>query len=1046
MIRYTLTLQRINILLGAFFVISSSLFSQVTVNSITELRGVNPGTNQTAQVRGYYEPDDGGGGLFRWDATNTAEDNYGTIIRSSVVSNGRWKRDYSGFDHINVLWFGAKGDNIPDATNHLRIQAALDYAASTVKKVFLPIGIYQISNSIRLTELHNNLLFFGKINYTHDRISRSASHNITWSPHEYFRVVDENNSSVIKAADYGFKENAYVVRVDHSGGDMISGIHLRDFAINGNLENNPNGGTTLFLYGRKNSIGMFIENLATYNSPAGGIMSYQSNVNITNFLAYSCYFQGLGTRGDASGYYKNVEIHNTGFGGPPYGYSGINFQQDGIKHTLVNAHVHHCWSGQKITAPEVSIFNSVYEYNFEKGINIFAAGDNGVFHFDKIVVRHNGNVGAHLNYGDITIGKIESYDNGIDDTYGAWGGLILAGVVADTVIVKDQKSNSHGNYSLRVGGADIKYVEIANNSKLGIDLLSGSTLTLRSGKILNNRDFGVQLGDNSTLYAYNLLVGDNQETPSQNKYEFWDPWNTARIEYSNIDFSNSVISPNNRIRVNSISEVSNTTIVSPSGNKLYVIEDGLLFQALASSPHAAVRAVQFFANDLMIGEVNEEPYELTFFNLAEGKYTLKAIALFTDNSRAESNTVMITVKSRRTTQIFLLHQGWNTISTYLEPDVSDVNSLLSGIIDNLSMVSSNTGNVYWPSLDIDEINQWDYHEGYQLYMDNSDTLIISGSKIDPSANPIELSAGWNLTGYLPDQPFPIEKALETIGHTVQIVTNNSGEIYWPETGINSIGDMTPGQGYKIFVGSDTKLIYPSLNSENQNFVTDDNILSRNKTNADNKKHYVINKVSTGIASVLLVEIEGLFFGNEIGVWTESGKLVGSGHVINGKAALTVWGRNEFLPDNDFGANMQESLWLTLWSAGMEKEYPLKIIALHTIDGQIRDQQNLFFEPDAILIAKVEIEETIPQSYTLEQNFPNPFNPTTTIRYEIPRDAKVTIDVYNLLGQKIRTLVDEEHSAGVYQIVFTGEMLASGVYFYRIQAGNYTEIKKMVLLR
>jgi hypothetical protein len=367
-------------------------------------------------------------------------------------------------------------------------------------------------------------------------------------------------------------------------------------------------------------------------------------------------------------------------------------------------------------------------------------------------------------------------------------------------------------------------------------------------------------------------------------------------------------------------------------------------------------------------------------------------------------------------------------------------------MDNLSMVSSNTGNVYWPSLDIDEINQWDYCEGYQLYMENSDTLIISGSQVTIESNPIELSAGWNLTGYLLDQPYPIEKVLAGIGHTVQIVTNNNGDIYWPETGINSIGDMIPGQGYKIFVGSDAKLHYPSLTIENQQFYAGDNILSHNKTNTENKMHYLVNQVNTGNTSVVLVEIEGLFFGDEVGIWTESGNLVGSGHVINGKAALTVWGRNVLLPDNDFGAKMQEPLRLTLWSAGMEKEYPLKIIALNTIDGQVRGQQNLLFEPDAIFIAKVEIEETIPQRYTLEQNFPNPFNPSTTIRYEIPRDVKVTIDVYNLLGQKIRTLVDEEHSAGVYQIVFTGEMLASGVYFYRLQAGNYTEIKKMVLLR
>jgi 5-hydroxyisourate hydrolase-like protein (transthyretin family) len=81
-----------------------------------------------------------------------------------------------------------------------------------------------------------------------------------------------------------------------------------------------------------------------------------------------------------------------------------------------------------------------------------------------------------------------------------------------------------------------------------------------------------------------------------------------------------------------------------------------------------------------------------------------------------------------------------------------------------------------------------------------------------------------------------------------------------------------------------------------------------------------------------------------------------------------------------------------------------------------------------------------------QNFPNPFNPVTTITYEIPERSIVTIKIYGVLGNEITTLVNEEKSAGRYEILFNAENLPSGIYFYRLQAGDYIETKKMVLMK
>jgi hypothetical protein len=88
----------------------------------------------------------------------------------------------------------------------------------------------------------------------------------------------------------------------------------------------------------------------------------------------------------------------------------------------------------------------------------------------------------------------------------------------------------------------------------------------------------------------------------------------------------------------------------------------------------------------------------------------------------------------------------------------------------------------------------------------------------------------------------------------------------------------------------------------------------------------------------------------------------------------------------------------------------------------------------------------PTEYFLSQNYPNPFNPTAIIRYGLPRSSAVTLTVYNTLGQKVQTLVSGEQDPGYHEAKFDGSGLASGVYFYRLQAGTFVQAKKLLLVR
>ncbi|MCH7528894.1 MAG: S8 family serine peptidase, partial [Candidatus Marinimicrobia bacterium] len=100
----------------------------------------------------------------------------------------------------------------------------------------------------------------------------------------------------------------------------------------------------------------------------------------------------------------------------------------------------------------------------------------------------------------------------------------------------------------------------------------------------------------------------------------------------------------------------------------------------------------------------------------------------------------------------------------------------------------------------------------------------------------------------------------------------------------------------------------------------------------------------------------------------------------------------------------------------------------------------------MVVTAVEAQAGLPKEYALLQNYPNPFNPVTAIEYHLPRPGEVRLRLYNLRGQLVRTMVDDFQPAGVHTVALSGDRLASGVYFYRLEAGDFTRTRKMVLLK
>ena len=95
---------------------------------------------------------------------------------------------------------------------------------------------------------------------------------------------------------------------------------------------------------------------------------------------------------------------------------------------------------------------------------------------------------------------------------------------------------------------------------------------------------------------------------------------------------------------------------------------------------------------------------------------------------------------------------------------------------------------------------------------------------------------------------------------------------------------------------------------------------------------------------------------------------------------------------------------------------------------------------------VQVNNSAPMSFSLMQNYPNPFNPSTTISYALPEAGNATLKVYNILGKEVATLVSEYKPAGNYSLQFNGSNLESGVYLYKLESGNYSAVRKFILLK
>lgn len=395
-----------------------------------------------------------------------------------------------------------------------------------------------------------------------------------------------------------------------------------------------------------------------------------------------------------------------------------------------------------------------------------------------------------------------------------------------------------------------------------------------------------------------------------------------------------------------------------------------------------------------------------------------------------------------TTASIALQSGWNLVSSNVIPDQSDVEMLFSDIVDKLIVMKAGDGKVYWPSQGVNGIKDWQYRSGYQVYMNNDAELSFTGTEVIPSESPIELSGGWNMVAYFSETTLDPAVALESIGDDLMVAKDNLGGVYWPEFNTNTLGNMSPGQGYQLYLHNSSTLVYPAPAGvagdviESQRGVVDE---------VPAPERFVVSFKPTGVNATMVLKSTSLVDGDEVGVFTSDGVLVGSGVVRSGNVPLTVWGRDDM---GTGGAKQGDVLSLRAYLKEDGRESLLQIERItDAVNGKLLER-DLLYSHNGIYVVEVSgvKEEQVPALYVLSQNYPNPFNPSTTITFSLPENGYTTLKVYNTLGIEITTLVNEHLPAGNYSRTWDASGVASGLYLYQLRSGNYVATRRMLLLK
>ncbi len=499
------------------------------------------------------------------------------------------------------------------------------------------------------------------------------------------------------------------------------------------------------------------------------------------------------------------------------------------------------------------------------------------------------------------------------------------------------------------------------------------------------------------------------EMDSELKYSYWGISSSFLINFSDTSmlaaFTNySNYTPNNdRIRTKVYYEKNGSmtvlydsyyaTLFTEFHYIFKISDEQLIYKAIDENSDSAYININITSDSLQNYITLKEITQIRF-----NAYTTTDNDIWIDNLQIQLNPV----NQNQASAQFVVNPGWNLLSVPLQmPDMSALN-LFPEAASSIYGFESNY-------IIADTLNNG---AGYWVRFDSSVTKSFAG--LTPTDN-IPLSSGWNMIGAYNDT-ISISSIITEPANII------ASDIYHFEGAYSLATDLLPGKGYWIKAAQDGEIL-----------ISPGNMAKAVMKNI-NKSDWATIKITDAAGS--------------------SGKLFIADN-LEGSYELPP-----LPPAGIFDVRFSGDKYVEDLASGREiilrdAEYPVKIkvigkdIILKNSGGSfnvsLKDGGTITIEDNSINRLVIE-ENFIPLSYELMQNYPNPFNPSTTIRFTIPEECNVVLNIYNTLGQKVCVLLNKNIKSGYHEVQFDGSALASGLYFYSIKAGDFSAVKKMLLLK
>ncbi len=388
--------------------------------------------------------------------------------------------------------------------------------------------------------------------------------------------------------------------------------------------------------------------------------------------------------------------------------------------------------------------------------------------------------------------------------------------------------------------------------------------------------------------------------------------------------------------------------------------------------------------------------------------------------------------SPATTQDFSLINDWNWISFNVVPADNTVNTLFASLVPNDIHEIKWEGKdaQYWNPTWVGDLTNIQMNYGLKVFMNNPSAFSVTGEKINSIVKPIVCHAdtantyNYNWVAYYPYEALPIGVALANMkDKALSVKSQNKSAVHVNDAWIGDLTVMEPGKSYLIDVAADnTMLIYPTeryYGNLTKNTQTDQvnnpanwELISGNNTN-------MIFMADLGVDDSEYAA----------GIFDENGNCRSIGKYTANLWYFTVLG--------DDTNNLKVKVFDKIKKEIIDTKYTFQYEA-NTVIGN----------PEKPI--KIEFDHNSPANDVsltlLKGNYPNPFNPTTEIQFNIPESGKVKLSVYNLKGELVETLINKEMTSGIHNITWNASKYGSGIYFYKIQFNGKSEMRKCIMLK